>query len=117
MVVGRGITRAVPVHIVQHVDNAGVDVILQLVTGVTCLLEVGQHEHPVDRPDIILNPHESKTVSIQFTKFFDDSDPVTEMSFPNIRVMSKYTAEGASQEVIEDEINNAIAKLGMSVGL
>lgn len=73
--------------------------------------------HPVERPDIILEPHESKTVSIQFTKFFDDSDPVTAISFPNIRVMTKYSGSDAAPEVIEDEKNNAEAKLGMSVGL
>lgn len=71
-----------------------------------------------EHSSIVLQPYESKQISLTFFKFVDDSDISAEISFENIRVMEKYSGtEGISDEVIAEEKNNAVAKFSTSVVL
>ena len=71
-----------------------------------------------DVADIILEPSESVTLKFTFPKFVDDGDVSKSLSFPAIRVMEKYSGtEGIEEAVIQSEIDNAIAKFSMDVGV
>lgn len=68
--------------------------------------------------DIILEPSESITLKFTFPKFVDDGDTSRSLAFSAIRVMEKYSGtEGVAEEVIQSEIDNAIAKFSMEVGI
>ena len=71
-----------------------------------------------DVADIILEPSESVTLKFTFPKFVDDGDVSKSLSFPAIRVMEKYSGTEVIEEaVIQSEIDNAIAKFSMDVGV
>ena len=67
--------------------------------------------------NIVLKPNESMTVKFVFPKFVDDGDPSYSLMFPSIRVMEQYsgTDEEIPEEVIQSEIDNAIAKFSMEI--
>lgn len=66
--------------------------------------------------DIILKPNESSTYTFKFTKFYDNEDNAASLQLGSIRVMEKYSGtEGVSNETIESEIQNAIAKFSVTV--
>lgn len=68
--------------------------------------------------DIVLEPGESKEIQTVFKKFVDDGDTSQAIVLTSIRVMEKYSGtEDVEPEVIQDEINNAVAKFSMSVNL
>lgn len=66
--------------------------------------------------DIILLPNESKTISLEFQKFYDNQDDADELKFNSIRVMEHYSGtENISEEIIQSEIQNAIAKFSVTI--
>lgn len=66
--------------------------------------------------DIVLKPQETQTLKFQFPKFVDDGDESQSLLFSSIRVMEKYSGtEGVSDEIIQEEIDNAISKFSMTV--
>lgn len=68
--------------------------------------------------DIILEPQESRTYKFEFTKFIDDNDTSESLLFSSIRVMENYSGtDEVPTETIKNEIDNAISKFSMSVGL
>ena len=68
--------------------------------------------------DIVLKPGESCTQTLSFEKFVDDGDSSVALNFNVIRVMEKYSGiEEIPEEIIEQELNNAIAKFGMGVSV
>lgn len=67
----------------------------------------------IDR--IVLRPKDSLTVDFIFPKFVDDGDVSQNLTFSAIRVMEKYSGTDVEEEVIQSEINNAIAKFSMDV--
>lgn len=64
---------------------------------------------------IILNPGESKTVTLIFPKFADDGDESQSILFAAIRVIENYKGVDGTQEEQQAEIDNAIAKFSMQV--
>lgn len=66
---------------------------------------------------IILQPRESITAGFTFPKFVDDGDDSQALTFSNIRVLEKYSGPEAEESVLQEEINNAIAKMSMEVVL
>lgn len=68
--------------------------------------------------DIVLDPQETQTYSFEFPKFIDDGDDSQSLLFSSIRVMEQYSGtEEIPEEVIKSEIDNAISKFSMTVGL
>lgn len=68
--------------------------------------------------NIILKPQETQTCKFQFPKFVDDGDESQSLIFSSIRVMEKYSGmENVSNEIIQEEIDNAISKFSMTVKL
>lgn len=69
--------------------------------------------------NIVLAPSEKLTLTFTFPKFVDDGEQSQSISFPSIRVMEKYSGvtENIPKEVIQSEIDNAISKFSMNVGI
>ena len=65
--------------------------------------------------NIVLYPNQSITLKFEFPKFVDDNDPSQKLMFPAIRVMEKYSGTNVEEEIIQSEIDNAIAKFSMEV--
>lgn len=65
---------------------------------------------------IVLKPKESKTLTLKFQKFYDNKDDAKSLTFGAIRVMENYSGtEGISEETIQAEIQNAIAKFSVNI--
>ncbi len=65
---------------------------------------------------IVLEPQESRTLGISFPKFYDNEDDAQSITFGAIRVMEKYSGtEDVSDEVIQAEIQNAVAKFSVNI--
>lgn len=68
--------------------------------------------------DIVLEPNQSITQTFSFPKFVDDSDNSQKLIFSSVRVMEKYSGtDFVSEEQIQSEIDNAISKFSVEVGL
>ena len=68
--------------------------------------------------DIVLDPQEAQTYTFEFPKFMDDGDISQSLLFSSIRVMEQYSGtDEIPKEVIQSEIDNAISKFSMTVGL
>lgn len=69
--------------------------------------------------NIVLNPNETMTYEFEFPKFIDDGDTSQGILFSSVRVMEKYSGAGEDipEEVIQSEVDNAISKFSMTVGL
>ena len=69
-----------------------------------------------EQNEIVLKPKESKTIKISFPKFYDNKDDAQSITFGAIRVMENYSGtEDVSNEIIQSEIQNAIAKLSVNI--
>lgn len=68
-----------------------------------------------DLDNIVLYPNQSATLKFEFPKFVDDNDPSQKLMFPAIRVMEKYSGTNVEEEIIQSEIDNAIAKFSMEI--
>lgn len=66
---------------------------------------------------IILAPGESKTVTLGFTKFFDDGDTSEGILFTAVRVIENYIGADGSREEQQNEIDNALAKFSIEIPL
>lgn len=67
---------------------------------------------------IVLAPGESQVLEMTFKKFVDDGDDSLSLVFSQVRVMEKYSGvDDVENEVIQSEIDNAIAKFSMEVNL
>ncbi|MCR5185709.1 MAG: hypothetical protein K6D97_01140 [Clostridia bacterium] len=65
---------------------------------------------------IVLAPGEAKTITVSFQKFVDDGDASKAIVFGHVRVMEKYSGtENIDQAVIDEEKNNSIAQMSVSV--
>ena len=64
---------------------------------------------------IVLKPKESLVIKFDFPKFIDDGDISQSLIFSAIRVMEKYSGTEVDDEIIQSEIDNAIAKFSMNV--
>lgn len=65
--------------------------------------------------NIVLRENESCTIKFEFPKFVDDGELSQKLAFPAIRVMEKYSGTNVEDEIIQTEIDNAIAKFSMEV--
>lgn len=66
--------------------------------------------------NIVLRPKESMTVQLDFQKFYDNKDNAKNLAFNSIRVMEKYSGtDGVTDEIIQSELQNAIAKFSVVV--
>lgn len=65
--------------------------------------------------NIVLAPKESITATFTFPKFVDDGDTSEGLNFSNIRILEKYSGPYADENILKDEVNNAIAKISMQV--
>lgn len=68
---------------------------------------------------IVLDPSETLTLTFTFPKFVDDGEMSQALAFSSIRVMEQYSGVGEEipKEVIQSEIDNAISKFSMDVGV
>lgn len=64
---------------------------------------------------IILEPGDSVTTKLSFTKFADDGDSVQGILFGSVRVMEDYKGQDGTEEEQQAEIDNAIAKFSVQV--
>ena len=64
--------------------------------------------------DIVLEPGETKTVTLSFSKFYDSDIEVKSLVFNSVRVMENYTG---NEETAEEEIENAIYKASMTISM
>ena len=66
--------------------------------------------------EIVLEPNESRTITLKFQKFYDNNDDAKSIIFNSIRVMEQYSGTaGVSDEIIAAEQQNAIAKFSVSI--
>lgn len=66
--------------------------------------------------DIVLAPKKSTTVKFKFEKFYDNDDDAKNIVFNSVRVMENYSGtENVSDEIIQSEIQNAIAKFSVNI--
>lgn len=63
---------------------------------------------------IMINPGETKTINLQFTKFVDDGNNSTELIFNAVRVLKSYSGDISLRE---QELNNAIDKYSLNIKL
>lgn len=70
-----------------------------------------------DTTSIVLEKGESKTLDISFPKFVDDGDTSQSISFGTIRVMENYSGVEVEEEIIQNEITNALAKFSMNISV
>lgn len=75
------------------------------------------NREPQDEIDnLVLEPKESRTIGLSFQKFYDNENNSKSITFGAIRVMEKYSGtEGVSDEVIQSEIQNAVAKFSVNI--
>lgn len=62
---------------------------------------------------IMINPRDTDTFKIRFTKFVDDGNTATRLIFNNIRVLESYS----SDENAEEQLSNAIEKYSLNINL
>lgn len=66
--------------------------------------------------DIVLQPRESKTLSLRFHKFYDNDDNAKSLTFGSIRVMENYSGtKDIDYSVIQSEIQNSISKFSVTI--
>ena len=65
--------------------------------------------------NIILEPNQSQTVTVGFTKFFDDGDISQGILFGAVRVIEDYKGVDGTLEEQQREIDNAIAKFSVEI--
>ena len=79
-------------------------------------LQSGESRQRTDEGNIVLKPNQSQTVKLSFSKFYDNDDDAKSLTFNAIRVMEQYSGtEGVSNETIQSEIQNAVAKFSVNV--
>ena len=80
----------------------------------------GETRKEINGLDIVLSPGESKTFTFTYTKFVDDGDSISDMTFGSIRVMEQYSGTDlnkVTEDQINQEINNAVDKFSMKLAL
>lgn len=70
-----------------------------------------------NRSDIVLLPNQKMDVKLQFPKFSDDGDIAQKILFSSVRVMENYSGTSVDEAIIQSEIDNAITKFSMEVGI
>lgn len=63
---------------------------------------------------IMINPRDTKTVNLQFTKFVDDGNDATELIFNAVRVLESYSGDSSLRQ---QELENAIDKYSLNISL
>ena len=64
---------------------------------------------------IVLEPNESKTIKLEFAKFYDNENEATSLTFGSVRVMEQYSGTEVDENIIQSEIQNAVAKFSVNV--
>jgi hypothetical protein len=80
----------------------------------------GETRKEINGMDVVLNPGESKTFTFTYTKFVDDGDTISDMTFGSIRIMEQYSGTDlnvVTEDQINQEISNAIDKFSMKLAL
>lgn len=66
--------------------------------------------------NVVLAPNESKTITVNFSKFYDNDDPTSKLSFGSVRVMEQYSGTiDIDEQTIQSELQNAIAKFSVNI--
>ncbi len=65
--------------------------------------------------NIVLEPNQSQTVKLEFAKFFDNENDASSLTFGSVRVMEQYSGTEVDENIIQSEIQNAIAKFSVNV--
>ena len=102
----------------KRIIAGAISVVALIQDGLTGDWEVGlavsnEIRNIVDNEKIILDPGESKNVSLSFEKFYDSANEPEGIIFNAVRVMDNYTG---NPETANNEIENAIDKFSMTVG-
>lgn len=82
---------------------------------VNLMLKSKDNRKRVETDPIVLNPNESKTLKMNFSKFYDSNDKSQSITFNSIRVMEKYSGTNVEDDVIQSEIQNAISKFSVTI--
>lgn len=70
----------------------------------------------VNITNLVLKPNTSTIQKLQFQKFYDNNDEASNLTFGFVRVMEQYSGtEKVSQEIIQSEMQNAIAKFSVDI--
>lgn len=64
---------------------------------------------------IVLEPNQSKTIKLEFAKFYDNENEATSLTFGSVRVMEQYSGTEVDENIIQSEIQNAVAKFSVNV--
>ena len=63
---------------------------------------------------IMINPRDTQTFKISFTKFVDDGNEATELIFNAVRVLNSYSG---NKDLREQEVENAVDKYSLNIKL
>jgi len=68
--------------------------------------------------ELVLKPGNNITQHFQFEKFYDNNDDAVSLNFGSVRIMETYSGTNeVSDEVIQSEIQNAVAKFSVNIPL
>ena len=68
-----------------------------------------------DLEKLVLAPGYSTTVMLKFPKLYDNNDDAKSLVLNTVRVMEKYSGANVDEATAQAEIQNAIAKFGVSI--
>lgn len=69
----------------------------------------------IDSSKIVLEPGETAQFSITFDKFYDESSKPKGVVLDAVRIMETYTEEPETEEIAQNEIENAVDKFSMTI--
>lgn len=65
--------------------------------------------------NIVLQPNESQTVTLEFAKFYDNDNEASSLTFGSVRVMEQYSGTEVEDAIRQTEIQNAVAKFSVNI--
>lgn len=65
--------------------------------------------------NIVLQPNQSRTVKLEFAKFYDNENEAANLTFGSVRVMEHYSGTEVDETIIQSEIQNAVAKFSVNI--
>ena len=65
--------------------------------------------------NIVLKPNQNITLKLEFAKFYDNDNEAANLTFGSVRVMEQYSGTEVDENVIQSEIQNAVAKFSVNI--
>lgn len=70
---------------------------------------------PTTLNNIVLKPNQNITLKLEFAKFYDNDNEAANLTFGSVRVMEQYSGTEVDENVIQSEIQNAVAKFSVNI--